>query len=79
VTRPRYIGELAFTAPSGNSVDVAVEHLGGLRFNVNCCWERLPLPPADALFEAAVVEPAVARLLREFTEKPEARVLRINP
>lgn len=62
--------------PSGNSVDVYYRcGLGRIELE----WDPPPpLRPEDEVFYLAVVQPAIIRLVQEYTERP-GRALVIHP
>jgi hypothetical protein len=70
VTRPRRHRLGDWTCPSGNNVVAYYCPLGKGRATIRMAWDTPPpLLPADEVFYLGVIQPAVVRLVAEYTEQ----------
>jgi hypothetical protein len=70
----------SWRCPSGNGVDVSIEpDTGPGTRQLTLAWDTPPpLTPTDEAYYLAVIQPAVARLVSEYTERT-GRILVIMP
>jgi hypothetical protein len=68
-----------WTCPTGNNVEAFYCPLSESTATIEMAWDRPPpLEPSDEAYYLAVIQPAIARLVREYSERP-GRILAVMP